>query len=311
MTILRPLLHSACGILLSSALIGCSDSDEVAPASPDDGGAPDSAAADAALLDTAAADTVANDSPLPDSNASDSQAADSPPADATQSETGIADATSDVGADTGIADSPIALIYDGVGGCDGCHQAVAKALKKDVRSWQIQYVGPDDITASALAGATLYVQPGGDGNLSGLVGAIGSARGTLISNFVRAGGRYLGFCMGGFYASSYGIGLLPGPTPTWNDAKSDSFVPVSWRGSTRFLYYEGGFHVPQNVADAAGATVIARYGDDDKIAAIVAKVDAGALGLVGPHPEGSSWGDDPDGDDSHLVLDLLDATLGL
>lgn len=267
---------------------------------------PDSGAIDSAIPDASPTDSALSDSALSEAASLDASGPDAKPTD-----TGQPDSDEDALPDTGaeIPVSPVALIYSGPGGCDGCHQAVAHALEQDGRDWQVRYVEPHDITASALAEATLYVQPGGLGTLAGLVDAIGEARGNIIADFVHDGGFYLGFCMGGFYASSWGIGLLPGGTPTWNVAHSNTFVPVSWRGDVRYLFYEGGFYVPQSVSDQAGATIIARYELDDKIAAIVASVGDGAIGISGPHPEGSSWGDDPDGDDTDLVLDLLNATL--
>lgn len=66
-------------------------------------------------------------------------------------------------ADERKARPPLALVYNGPQGCTDCAPAVADLLRRAPRPFEVTYVGPGTgkpLTASALAAAQLYVQPG-------------------------------------------------------------------------------------------------------------------------------------------------------
>ena len=142
-----------------------------------------------------------------------------------------------------------------------------------------------------------------------------------FAEFVADGGRYLGFCLGGYLAGATpGFGLLPGDTDQYIATRGatiastgDTLVQVRWRGRRRQLYFQDG---PTFVVEpgAMGVTVLARYPNGEN-AALVAAFGAGAVGVVGPHPEATpDWYRDTglvksDGLDTDLGHDLIEAVM--
>lgn len=220
------------------------------------------------------------------------------------------------------ASRPVALIYRGRASCAGCPEAVAAILAHAPTPFRVVYCGPDEdvpLSADSLAGATVYAQPGG--------GNVGSAWRRMrqyaddIQSWVHGGGRYLGFCLGGYLAgASPGFGLLPGATSQYItspgatvDTTDDVVVPVRWRGKPRHMFFQDGPVFRLNAG--ADATVLATY-DNGEVAAVVAPYGAGRVGVVGPHPEADrSWYKDvpgltnPDGIRPDLAYDLVEATV--
>ncbi|MFH9347580.1 BPL-N domain-containing protein [Kitasatospora sp. NPDC017646] len=216
---------------------------------------------------------------------------------------------------------PLALVYRGQAACDGCPEAAHDMLEHD--GYAVRYIGPDEQThfgPDALSGAALYVQPGGT-NGQEVSTAWRLMRGDpgfspeLVRSYVRAGGHYLGLCMGGYLAGREpGYGLLPGdsgqyvssPGATVTD-EQDHLVDVLWRGQPRKMYFQDG---PYFDVNGPGAEVLAHY-TNGRAAAVVASYGAGRVAVSGPHPEASSeWYRDyglPDESKTGLALgeDLL------
>lgn len=186
---------------------------------------------------------------------------------------------------------PLALVYRGPASLPGCPEAVANLLAASRWGFDVRYVGPKEklrLSAETLAGATLYAQPGG-GTLGAAYRKLGRHRGE-IRDFVRSGGRYLGFCLGGYLAGATpGFGLLPGDTDQYISSKKatvksdgNALVHVAWRGQKKTLFFQDGPYFWLH-SDAT-ATVLATY-SNNKIAAVVTEFGAGRVGVVGPHPE--------------------------
>ncbi|MBO0782066.1 MAG: hypothetical protein J2P37_24870 [Ktedonobacteraceae bacterium] len=224
---------------------------------------------------------------------------------------------------TGIATRPVALVYRGPAGCEGCSEAVAQLLQNSKWHFDVRYVGPDEdlqLSETTLKTATLYAQPGGDGTVETAAAALDDDV-EIIQNFVKAGGRYLGFCMGGYLAGKDpGFDLLPGDTDQFITlpgasvtTEDDTIITVDWRNKPRSMYFQDGpyFLVNENTPDVI---VLATY-TNNKIAAMVALYGQGKVGVVGPHPEATDdWYQDyqlhdPDGLDADLGLDLIDTTM--
>jgi glutamine amidotransferase-like uncharacterized protein len=193
---------------------------------------------------------------------------------------------------------PLALVYRGPVGCDGCSEVVAQLLLSSRWDFEVKYVGPKEIlklSAATLQSAVLYAQPGAAGSLSRAYRKLRDyARD--IRNFVSSGGRYLGICMGGYLAGSTpGFHLLPGDTDQFiasHDASvrtaADTLVQVKWRDQLRWMYFQDGPFFRLH-SKASGVTVLARY-TNGKVAALVAPYGKGKVGVVGPHPEAdASW----------------------
>ncbi|WP_327011771.1 BPL-N domain-containing protein [Dactylosporangium sp. NBC_01737] len=211
------------------------------------------------------------------------------------------------------AEPLVALVYRGPASSPGCPEAVAALLRASRWGFDVRYVGPGEntqVSTLALTGAAVYAQPGG-GLLSHGYQHLRRHR-TAIREFVHAGGRYLGFCLGGYLAGATpGFGLLPGDTDQYIASAAatvasadDTLVEVAWRGSTRTLFFQDGPYFW--VRPSADATVVATY-PNGKVAALVVGFGQGRVGVVGPHPEAT-------GDwyaDAGLRVDRLGVDLGL
>ncbi|MEV0266928.1 BPL-N domain-containing protein [Streptomyces sp. NPDC050617] len=218
---------------------------------------------------------------------------------------------------------PLAVIYDGPQGCDDCAPAVAKVLREAPQGYRIKFVKAP-LKASDLAGAKLYVQPGGGADLERTWQDLkGSA--DVLRTWVREGGSYLGLCFGAYLAGrDPGFGLLPGDAGGYTDSRGavvdddrDTVLKVAWRGKPRHMYFQDGpvFYFDRG-ADAKGVEVLATYPGNNLPAVAVARYGKGRVGVSGPHPEAdASWYEraglnNPDGVRPDLAYDLIKATTG-
>jgi glutamine amidotransferase-like uncharacterized protein len=188
---------------------------------------------------------------------------------------------------------PLALVYRGPAGCPRCSEAVAALLESSKWDFDVKYVGPKEslhLSATLLKTATLYAQPGGNGSLDTAYALLQSDA-PLIRAFVKSGGHYLGFCMGGYLAGATpGFKLLPGDTGEFITTRGASVrttanttIKVYWRGQPHMLFFQDGPYFILN-HKATNVTVLARYANGE-IAALVTPYGQGRVGVVGPHPE--------------------------
>jgi glutamine amidotransferase-like uncharacterized protein len=217
---------------------------------------------------------------------------------------------------------PLALVYRGPASCSGCSESVAELLRNTPTGFRTAYCGPDeelDISPRALATAAVYAQPGG-GNVEPAWRRL-RGHADAIRDWVRGGGHYLGFCLGGYLAGSTpGFGLLPGDADRYIGSPhasvhstDDTVVQIRWRGQARSMFFQDGPIF--RLRPGAPATVLATY-DTGAPAAVVTSFGAGRVGVVGPHPEADrSWYRDahltnPDGVQPDLGHDLVESTVG-
>ena len=191
--------------------------------------------------------------------------------------------------------APLALVYRGPAAQPGaCSDAVANLLRSSSRRFDVRFVGPQGelpLKPDILAHATIYAQPGG-GELAPAYRRMRKHRST-IRQYVADGGRYLGFCLGGYLAGATpGFGLLPGDTDQYITSSGatirgtqDTSIEVLWRGRRRRMFFQDG-PIFQLDCDA-GVTVLAQYSNNE-IAALVAPFRDGRVAVVGPHPEATS-----------------------
>ena len=217
--------------------------------------------------------------------------------------------------------APVALVYRGPAGCPGCSEAVARLLTGSRWGFDVRYVGPAEtlqLSPTTLAGAALYVQPGGSGTTVTAFSAL-DADAPAVRDYVAKGGRYLGICMGAYLsAGKPGFDLLPGEA--WRYANTSgatltttrkSLVQVRWQGVTRTMYAADPnyFKIPRSTP---GLRVLGEY-LDGRIAAMTVPYGRGRVGGVGPHPEADAlwYGTmvDPDGPDADLGRALVDAVM--
>lgn len=219
---------------------------------------------------------------------------------------------------------PLALVYRGDGATlPGCAESVAALLRRSRWNFEVHYVGPREhlrLSAGALGCAAVYAQPGGD-ELLPAWRRLRRHR-DVVRDYVRDGGRYLGFCLGGYLAgASPGFDLLPADTDQYiTTPRADvpgteaRVVHVRWRGRPHAMYFQDGptFELPQRFTP--GMHVLAAYSNGE-VAALTARFGAGRVGVVGPHPEaGADWFTDsglpaPVNAGTDPGLDLIDAVM--
>jgi glutamine amidotransferase-like uncharacterized protein len=218
--------------------------------------------------------------------------------------------------------APRALAYRGKAGTPGCSEAVAELLRSSPWGFEVTYVGPRErvqLSETVLACAAVYAQPGG-GSLKKAYRRI-DGHADVLRDYVRSGGRYLGFCLGGYLAGETpGFALLPGDAERYIDSRQatvradvDTIIEVSWRGRARYMYFQDGpcFRLRPGAQEV---TVLAEY-PNGEIASLVAAFGRGRVGVVGPHPEATrDWYDDyglvdPDGLDADLGHDLINTLM--
>ncbi|MGW6376649.1 BPL-N domain-containing protein [Rhodococcus sp. NPDC055112] len=219
---------------------------------------------------------------------------------------------------------PLALVYRGGGATlPGCAESVAALLARSRWNFDVRYVGPDEdlpLAPSVLQSAAVYAQPGGD-ELLPAWRRMRRHRNT-VREYVAGGGRYLGFCLGGYLAGATpGFDLLPGDTDRYISTERSevagpqaTVVDVRWRGRPLPMYFQDGptFELPQLFPP--GMYVLAAYANG-QVAALTARFGAGRVGVVGPHPEADAdWFTDsglptPAGVGTVAGLDLIDAVM--
>jgi len=199
---------------------------------------------------------------------------------------------------------------------------VADALRRSRWDLQVRFVGPREdlqVEPAVLAAARLYAQPGG-GELRRAHRRVRRSA-PAVRAFVRSGGAYLGFCLGGYLAGETpGFALLPGDADRFistpgarPDHAGDSLVTLSWNGRRRQVFFQDGPWFDLD-ADRGPADVLATYANGLP-AAVAAPFGRGMVGVVGPHPEApAGWYTDsglpvPADVTADLTQDLLDRVL--
>lgn len=135
----------------------------------------------------------------------------------------------------------------------------------------------------------LIVFPGGDGD-SDSYDYLLKHHEQRIRNYVAAGGRYLGICMGAYWADTNYFGLLdsvrveqyiiqPNACTRRPHAKA---MPVTWLGESIKMYFYDGCAF---IGNREKFETVATYPNGDPMAII-----QGRIGLIGCHPESEhSW----------------------
>ncbi len=178
---------------------------------------------------------------------------------------------------------PVAVVYRGPASLPGCPEAAASALAWDPFGFQVEF---SDGCPRSLSGVALYCQPGG-GELAPAWRRL-RRRADVVRDYVAGGGRYLGWCLGGYLVGDDpGFGLLEGSIDSYAGTpgaevpdEAPRVVEVDWAGVRRAVYFQDGcFFTP-----GSSTEVVARY-RNGLPAAVVAPFGGGRVAVCGPHPE--------------------------
>lgn len=108
-----------------------------------------------------------------------------------------------------------------------------------------------------------------------------------IRNFVNRGGKYLGICMGAYWAGKYYLNILKNIEPVQYIKQPDAdtkrphpkAISTSWLGKEeRMYFYDGCTFIGHNINS------IAQYANTDPMA-----IQQGNVGLIGCHPESQKY----------------------
>jgi glutamine amidotransferase-like uncharacterized protein len=156
--------------------------------------------------------------------------------------------------------------------------------------------------------------PGGIGDASSY-SSLFKENGTIVRNFVSRGGKYLGICMGAYWAGQHYLNILDGVEPVQYITRPDActrrphakHMPVTWGVERYNMFFYDGCAL---VGDQRKFDTVARYSNGDPMAIIQDNI-----GLIGCHPESEphwydaySWmqGKYHQGTHHTLLLDFVD-----
>lgn len=131
--------------------------------------------------------------------------------------------------------------------------------------------------------------PGGIGDSDSFPNFFTRTRSNRIADFLSSGGRYLGICMGGYWAGSRYFDILHGVDCTQyikrpnTDIKRSygTVAPVVWGSTKEEMYFYDGTTF---VGDPSKFKTIATYSNGDPMAII-----QNNIGLIGCHPESMEY----------------------
>ena len=198
---------------------------------------------------------------------------------------------------------PILLVYVEHPMCNiDCADGVRDVLEAS-REYSVLLVGPSSflyitLSEKLLQEATCLVVPGGIGESDQYDNSILRNYATLIENYVASGGRYLGICMGSYFAGHHYLNLLKNNTRVVQYVKrkdavvhheKPAVIELLWEDSKQYMYFaDGAAFVPRRGYKHISGEIVARYMNGDP-AAIIQPHKKGRVGVIGPHPEAHKW----------------------
>ena len=191
---------------------------------------------------------------------------------------------------------------------------VIKALQSDY-NFKIFSINP--LEDNFFDGVDMIAVPGGFGDASTFDRAFKHNK-LRVKQFVKNGGKYLGICMGAYWAGKHYFNMLdnvdavqyitqPGTDTRRPHAKN---IAITWNNTPMNMFWYDGCAL---VGDESKFTTVARYANNDPMAII-----QGNLGLIGCHPEseqfwydGYTWmkGKYHNGEHHSLLLDFVNTMI--
>jgi len=161
---------------------------------------------------------------------------------------------------------------------DGMTQSLSKYYK--IKTFDV-----DECNSNTFSKADIVAFPGGIGEASSYDSFFRRKAQNAVADYVEHGGRYLGICMGAYWAGSYYFDLLDGVEPVQyikrptSDIKRSyaTVAPVTWNGQAENIFFYDGCAL---IGNAKKFNTIATYANGDAAAII-----QGRVGIMGPHPE--------------------------
>lgn len=166
--------------------------------------------------------------------------------------------------------------------CDGMVQALGN-------DYNIKLFTVSECNTTTLESADMVAFPGGIGDSNSYDKFFRRRAQNAVADYVQQGGRYLGICMGAYWAGSYYFDILDGvdavqyiKQPTGDVKRSYSTVTkVTWQGQPETMFFYDGCAL---VGDTSKFTTVSTYANGDAMAIIQNRI-----GLIGCHPESQEY----------------------
>jgi glutamine amidotransferase-like uncharacterized protein len=134
----------------------------------------------------------------------------------------------------------------------------------------------------------MVIVPGGIGD-AGTFYQLFKNNAERVKKFVADGGKYIGICMGAYWAGSHYLDILDGIDTVQyiKQPNTDTKRPhaknlkVYWHGQETSMFFYDGCAI---IGNYSKFELVAKYANDDVMAAI-----QGNIGLIGCHPEAEQW----------------------
>lgn len=162
-----------------------------------------------------------------------------------------------------------------------CANALAVIL---AAKYKVIHITHRTLDATMLKDIDCLAFPGGLGD-SDVFDQVLLDRKTVVQDYMKNGGRYLGICMGAYFAGSNYFDILDGvdtvryiKRPGADVSRQDETISlISWNNKPHNMYFFDGCAI---VGDIRKLKTIATYRNGDPMAAI-----QGRVGMIGCHPE--------------------------
>ena len=166
--------------------------------------------------------------------------------------------------------------------CDGMIQSLGKDYK-------IKIFSADECNSKTLNAADIVAFPGGIGDSSSYDTFFRRKAQNAVADYVADGGRYLGICMGAYWAGSYYFDILDDvdavqyikQTTAEIKRSYGTVAEVTWNGEPENMYFYDGCSF---IGDKNKFKTIATYANGDPMAIIQNRI-----GLIGCHPESQQY----------------------
>lgn len=166
-----------------------------------------------------------------------------------------------------------------------CCNAVMNTIS---HNYNIKLFSKNKVEDNFFDDVDMVIVPGGIGD-SESFHSLFKNNAQRVKKFVAAGGKYLGICMGAYWAGKHYLNILNGidtvqyiKRPNTDTRRPHAkHIKVYWKGVPTNMFFYDGCAI---VGDYSKMEIVAKYANDDVMAAF-----QGNIGLIGCHAEAEEW----------------------
>jgi glutamine amidotransferase-like uncharacterized protein len=166
-----------------------------------------------------------------------------------------------------------------------CCNAVIRSLEGQ---YNIKLFSKNKVEECFFDDVDMVVVPGGIGDADTFY-QLFKNNAERVKKFVADGGKYIGICMGAYWAGSHYLDILDGidtvqyiKRPNTDTKRPHAKnLKIFWHGIWQNMFFYDGCAI---VGDYSKMRIVSKYTNDDIMAAI-----QGNIGLIGCHPEAEEW----------------------